>query len=765
MSPHHPFPPHCWRSVLFLVFTFVLHSPGATQQIAPRDSTVALTPVVVTARRYPELAQRVPLSLTVLTAEAMQRGGGVSTLADVTLRSPNVNAFASRSSHGTAAVFIRGIGQEDNVFTVDPGVGIYLDDIYLPRAQGALLDILDVERVEVLRGPQGTLYGRNTIAGAIRYVSRPPARGFSADVDATTGSFRRRDLRAVVNLPISGQVLTRFSLGAFVEEGPERNVVTDEWLRSRNTLAARATVAVRPGEALSFVLRADGVRQRPSLHVGSLLRPQTTALDFAGLVAGQTTTIPVGEPFRVRANAQNRFDVDTWGVSGVLAWEPSPSLSVRSLTSYRTLAEDSRFDFDATEARAVDVFILHDHEQVSQELLLTRQGPQGQVVGGLYFFREQDGQFDGTDATAKGFSLDALYSQDVHSYAVFSHARLRLGGRLAVNGGARYTFEEKEFSRRAERHLANAQTGDENLFGGLGTGPGGSPPARFPGNGQQLTNIRGASADWGAWTPRLGLEYELARGGLLYASVARGFKSGGFNGRATEVANPQQRAPYDPEFVWTYELGAKGMAAGGRARASVAGFYNDYTDLQLSSFGAVDTNGDGVDDQFLPLFTNAARAVTTGFEVDAAGVPLRGLEVFGGVGYTFSEYREYVERGVDLSRSRELPNAPRWTGNAGVEASVPLRVLTLRLGAGAAYQGKRHLAVTNLPDLLQEAYTLLDAHATLLADRWRLTVGGHNLTDERYLVAGLDASSPPFGIVNGFYGDPRIWRITAAFAF
>jgi iron complex outermembrane receptor protein len=251
---------------------------------------------------------------------------------------------------------------------------------------------------------------------------------------------------------------------------------------------------------------------------------------------------------------------------------------------------------------------------------------------------------------------------------------------------------------------------------------------------------------------------------MLFASIARGFKSGGFNGRASEASNPAQREPYDPEFVWTYEAGARTSWHGGRLLANLTGFYNDYTDLQLASFVGADSDGDGQADTFLPLFTNAGKAVTQGFELELSARPVAGLDLHAAAGYTDAGFEEYIERGIDVSGERELPQAPEWTASLGGAYQHRLggTALELRIGGDVGYQGARQLTVSNLEDLRQDGYTVVNAYLGLASagGRWRLTLGGRNLGDERYLISGLDGTPPPFGLVTGFYGDPRTWTLT-----
>jgi iron complex outermembrane receptor protein len=720
--------------------------------------------IIVTARRRQEDPQKVPVALSVFNGEDLRKAQ-TDRLEELTLKTPNMNMFQTRSSSSNGAIFIRGFGQEDTVFTVDSGVGLYVDDVFMPRAQAALLNVYDVERIEVLRGPQGTLYGRNTIAGAIKYVTRDPGNDLAATVTTTVGNYKRGDLKASLNLPLlSDRVLTRFSFGTFNHEGFERDILSGRRTRDMDVTAGRASVLVNVSEDLKVSLAGDYYADRSGISVGSLLRPVTTAMDFEGLVAQEQVTIPVSsDPFLVRSNAENLQIVDHWGLVGNVSWDASDMLSLKSVSSYRQLASNARLDFDSTEAHIADVFSIQDHSQWSQEIQANLEVQPVSLVGGLYYFHEYDNQNDGTDATAKGFSIDSAYDQMTDSVAGYANADYPVLDQLTLNAGVRVTFERKEFSRQSELHPGNPMTGDPNRFGGFDSGPNGNPPQPlFPGNGTRITNIRDVSETWTAVTPRAGVSHTPTEDVLLFASVARGFKSGGFNGRANQAANPDQDQPYAPEYVWTYEAGVKSSWLDRQFLANATGFYNDYTDLQLASFTAVDADGDGVEETYLPQFTNAGRAVTAGFELEVSARPIPGLVVSGGTGFTQAEYKQFVERGVDIAGMRDLPNAPKWTAALTTAYNRPIDAYVMEVGGGVNYQGARYLTVSNLEDLREDGYVLFDAFAAVAAQdyKWRLTLAGKNLGDERYLVSGLDASSPPFGLVTGFYGPPRLWMLT-----
>jgi iron complex outermembrane receptor protein len=718
---------------------------------------------IVTARRVPEEYLKAPISISVLDSRTMARRQ-MTRLTDLSLQVPNLNIFPQRSSSNIGSLFIRGIGRDDDVFTFGSGVGLYLDDVYLPLAQGSLLDIYDVERVEVLRGPQGTAFGRNTIAGAIRYITRKPGRGLSSNFEIRTGNYDRLDLMAGADIPlVPDWIYSRLSFGSFNHAGYEYNQFTASRTRDQRASAGRLSFLINPDGKVSADLRADVVLDRSGTAIGALLRPQQTAMTFADLLAGRTVTFePSGDLLSVNGNIINHGRILHWGGAAVVTWKISEHLVAKSISSFRRLESEARRDFDATSARGLDAYILQTHNQFSEDLQVNASWRWLNAVAGLNYFYEFDEQNDGTDGTARGFSIDSFYNQRTEGYSGYAQADATAFDRLTFSAGVRLTYERKRFNRMSEQHPANRATGDENLFGGAGSVPGGRPPEPlFPGTGTILTDIRDATGGWFAATPRFSLSYSPLDALALYVSAARGFRSGGFNARANEIANPRQSDPYAPEYVWTYEGGVRWAALERRLLLEGVYFYNDVTDLQLNSFDAIDRDNDGVNETFLPLFTNAGKAVTQGVELSGVLGRIHGFELAATVGYTRARFRELIERGVDVSGQRLLAHVPEWTGSLAMSyrRGLGLHGLQLEVGAGVTYLGERFLSVSNLPDLKQEAYVLLNGMVSVEAPNgWALSLGVKNATDERYLTSGLDASA--LGIVTGFAGDPRVWTVS-----
>ena len=413
------------------------------------------------------------------------------------------------------------------------------------------------------------------------------------------------------------------------------------------------------------------------------MRPVTTALDYPGSSQPACPALfPVPDsPFLVQSNAGGKTKIDTWGTAATIRWLTAKAFVIQSTTSVRGLANDAQTDIDATPAFAADVFIQQDHTQASQGIQVTRTGVgRWDTTAGAFFFYSDDHEFDGTNGSAKGFSVNAKSFQRSHSSAAYGQTTGRFTNRLSVTLGLRYSFDRKAFGRQAWQYTAADTPPCYNLYGGLCTGQGAAVPSGFPGNGGvNAADIPETSADWSAWTPRLSVQHLIASDTMLYASVARGFKSGGFNGRASTLSSPHSSDPYNPEYVWTYEAGARTTWLRQRLSAGLTYFYNDYRNLQLQTF-VVPSNGA----VFESLFTNAGKAVTKGFEADLALKPTSRLSVAAGVGFTDAAFVTFLNNGVNIASQRSSAERSEMDGNvsgsyvfhSGQQASHSLQVAT-----------------------------------------------------------------------------------------
>jgi iron complex outermembrane receptor protein len=715
-------------------------APEADTGTSSRKKPTQLDTVVVTARRREEALRDVPQAVTAISGEELESRGAqnVAALGAVT---PNLVIQPGRVFNGTVFAYIRGIGQFDSIWGVEPGVGIYLDDVHLARPQGALLDILDVERVEVLRGPQGTLYGRNTLGGAIKLVTRAPTPDFGGNVALTLGDYGRRDAKAVLNLPLGDSWRTRVALAKYDRDGYGRNLTTGAEVSARDAAVARINAVWDASNDIEVRFAYDRYRDRSGPPAARRLAIAPTRHD------PEQTPLDPGR-YDVRSDAPERLDLDTEGASATVDWTLGPDWRLRSITAWRQGESDSVLDMDSL-ARPLWMLTRLFHErQTSQEVQLHHSGDGGSLVAGLYLFdgRESGSGHNVTMPTLFGGVTPLPYngadgSLRTRSVAIYADGVRDLGPRWQLDAGLRYTVERKSVSAYNAFYTDATYTTPTPLPPYFGR-----PSADFA-----------DSETYSAPTPSLALAWNGSRA-MLYAKASRGFKGGSYNVRANTVTFPDSAHPLDAETVTAYELGAKTQWFDGRLSMDAAVFHNDYRDIQLSVLTLSTAGGIFAD------FRNAGSGTTQGMELEWRARLSPRLSWMGYVGYLDAGYDEYIDRGIDVASSREFPNAPRWTAGTSLVADVPLETGALHARIDGRYQSEVRPTTDVSALLLQPGYALWNASLTwdLPGGRWQATARGDNLGDTRYLTGGFTYG---FGITTGYYGPPRTYSLTLAYAF
>lgn len=727
---------------------------------ATPDEGLQIAEVIVTARRRAESLQDVPVSVSALDANRI-----------VELQAENIaglqnavpNLHIDRGDGANTVIFIRGIGQNDSLAFADAGVGVYVDDVFVARSQAAFLDLFDVERVEVLRGPQGTLYGRNTIGGAVKFVSAEPPEQLGLYVEAGGGNFGYQALKARLGGPLSDDLRGKIAVAAIQRDGYATNTLDGADDGDTKSLAWRGTLAYTPTDSTRISLSVDGKRDRPDTSRSPVRETSVTGFaDPVGAPFSPTTFPAATDPYRVDVNANDMSDLSAWGVTLKAGVDLSDAWSIESITSYRDMDFDLALDTDGTPLPILDILVLQDADQFSQELRATYDAHAGfTAVAGVYYFHDDDLTFSGVDdgslsvfgfpVTLFGLATSSLADthQKTESMAAFADASYDLASRLTLSAGVRYTYEEKESRRRFENFFDPAISVIENT------------PPFLSGAGVPGTPISG-KAHFDAVTPRLSLSYRATDDAMLYASASRGFKSGGFDGRGTTNFGFQA---FDPETVWGYEVGLKSTWVDGRVVANAALFYNDYQDLQVTSFGA-----DPVSGTFVSLFSNAAKARTQGAELELTARATAGLTLNAAVGYLDAKYEEFntLVGGLPADVSdRELVNAPEWSGSLGITYEHQFSPSLLgTVHVDGAYRDKTFTEITASQVLAQDPYTLANAFISVRTDddRWEVRAGGQNLTDEKVRVQGFNLAEFP-GYQLAFYSARRTWNLHVAYRY
>ncbi len=709
--------------------------------------------VVVTARRREESLQDVPVAVSAFDDGRLAELQA-DTLSGIQYATPNL--YFDQGDASNAVIYLRGIGQNDSLAFADPGVGVYVDDVFIARSQAAFLELFDVQRVEVLRGPQGTLYGRNTIGGAVKFVSTTPPDELKGYLEAGGGNYGFATVKGGLGGPIVPDVLRGKAAFSYTRrKGFAENTVDGEDDGDIKSFSGRGSLLFTPSEQVEFLLSVDGKVDRPDTSRSPVREtPITGAPDPVGMPATLVTYPAASDPYVVDVNANGLSDLTGFGAALTSRWKATDSLTIEAITSYRTIDFDLNLDTDGSPLPILDILLIQDQSQFSQEVrAIYDDGGRFNFTGGFYYFHDDDKTFSGYDdgsatifgfpVVAFGFPSSALAQtrQITSSYAAFGDASFALTDRLNVSAGVRYTYEEKRSTRLFENFFDISASVIEDT------------PPFLQGAGVPGTTVSG-EADFDAFTPKVSVSYKLTDDAMAYATASRGFKSGGFDGRGTSDFGFQ---PFEPEFVWSYEGGLKTSWFDGALIANAAYFYNDYTDLQVTSFGA-----DPVSGVFQSLFTNAAEARIHGAELELFAKPAERLSLTGSVGWLDAQYKEFdiLVGGVvtDVS-DRAMVNAPRWNASLGATYEHPLgNGMTAVAHVDGAYRGERATEITASPELTQERHGLLNAFVALKAadESWEIRGGVKNATNEAIRVQGFNLSEFP-GVQLGFYTAPRTW--------
>ncbi|WP_417470464.1 TonB-dependent receptor [Maricaulis sp.] len=726
-------------ALLITAGTGLAGAQDVAEQARPAPTNDVIT---VTARRREESLQDVPLSVSAFgerQLEALQ-ASDITSLQNVV---PNLTLHTGDAEN--AVIYIRGVGQVDSLAFAEPGVGVYLDDVYLARTQGAVLDVFDVERVEVLRGPQGTLYGRNTIGGAVRFISTRPGDNPGLQMEAGFGDYNHVFARARVSGELSeDQVAGKLALFYSSRDGYATNEVDGSDDGDVNRISGRAGLLFTPSDHLEFELTLDASQDSPDTS-----RTPARATEVAGFEPGTGTLVQFpaqSDPYQIRASFNDLDDLSSLGLSGRLRWQLNDALALTSITAWREMSYDSNLDLDGTEMEIFEIFVREEADQFSQEFRLDYDaGGPLQATGGVYYFSDADETFNGLAGQSIALPLGgnvyfpyplqsaSVNDQNTDAWAAYFDASYALTERLRLSGGLRYTHENKSFVRLQELYAPGTA----------------NPPPFQTGAGVLVTDID-AEEDFSAFTPRIGLDYAVTDSVMLYALASRGFKSGGFDGRSNTTFDA---SAYDPEFVWSYEAGFKSTLADGRVIFNAALFRNDYTDLQLSSFTANPGTG-----AFEAQFTNAGEAVIQGMEAELSWQAATGLSINAHLGYMDAHYEEYIgPGGVDISDTRELVNTPEWSG--GIAGTYEWMVSDDWLASAhidAAWRSKTYPTVSSSELLAQDGYALVNAFVGVGAEdgSWEIRAGVRNLFDEAYTTQAFDLAAFP-GYQLAYYGAPR----------
>ncbi|MEQ8990898.1 MAG: TonB-dependent receptor [Pseudomonadales bacterium] len=711
-------------------------------------ATGQIEEVVVTAQKRESTLQETPIAVTALSVSEIEERqiAGISQIQHV---APNL---VFNSLGGTTNLYVRGIGTDINDSLAEPGVALYVDGVYqgVTGDQAALYN--DLQRIEVLRGPQGTLYGRNSTGGNVHIFSRDPdfAPGFEASL--LVGEYdRTRAAASVQGALVQDRVAARASVVADRRDGVRKNPFDGEDVEELDLASGRLAVLFRPAETVEFTLRGDWTRRKDD----------TPRWDYVEVVPGSGLNpfmfggVSAPGSDRIVNNGRTKYETDIWGVSGTLTWELG-SVTLKSITAYRESDWGGEYDNDGTDIDFLQARPTQTSEQFSQEIDLvgTALGDRLDWIAGLYYFQQDsmaeytyvlpviqsslEGAFGLPPGGLGDPALNPVFAerlsgggavfpfndfntlQDTESRAVFAEATYHLTPSARLTAGARYTSDKKEVVQNAATNISPQGCSDLEQ-----------------------------DEKWNETTWKVGADLDVTDEAMVYASVSKGFHAGGFNGGSCGDE-------YDPETLLAYEIGLKSQLADGRVRLNVAGFYYDYDDYQARLFVGQRA-----------LVENAAKATVKGLEAEFLLQPIAGLQIDGSVSWLDGEFGEFsadnpmtpaVEL-VDLKGNRLL-RSPEYSFNVGVQYTFGLADrgnLTARWEA--AHKDDYFVSVFNDDFSQIDSYTTQNARLIWndASGRWQVQAFVENLTDEDYFEAIV--LTPSVGGSLGIYTLPRVWGL------
>jgi len=724
-----------------------------------QTAVAALGEIMVTARKRVENLQDVPISVSAFSGETLEEQG-VSDLVAIGQSVPNVTLEASRATNSTLTAFIRGVGQQDPVAGFEGGVGIYLDDVYLGRPQGTVFDIYDVERIEVLRGPQGTLYGRNTIGGAVKYVTRRLPDQTEYSVRASVGTYSQLDLVGTFGIPVTDTFKIGGTVASFQRDGFGTNLFTGGEQYDKDVKAGRLSFEFTPNENVFVRLAGDYSVDDSTNKDGHRLTVNTVTgapvLSDVFDSRGGITTIPSS------IDGLNQ-EVTQDGVALTIDWEINEQWAFKSITAYREDDSEAPIDFDSLPDDHFDVPAVYNNDQFSQEFQVNFTGERMDGVFGLYYFDAN--AFDAFDVILGdlGVTSFTLGDFDTTAWAVYADISFDLSEQWSASLGGRYTNDERDGRVYRESYLGLGSPYFGNTTAIVITVPDPDGVPEFTGSREDTD-----------FTPRVSLSFKPTGDHNIYVSWSQGFKGGSFDPRGA-YGTPEVGEGFDPETVDSYELGWKATFAGGRLRSNIAIFYADYEDVQVPASIAIDTNGDGVDDSFAGATTNAAKATIQGAELEGVFQFTDAFSATLAFGYIDAEYDEWLVAigGVltDISSLRDFQNTPETSGNLTLRYEWPLTLWGfdggLALTGAVTHRGDTQQFETPTPLLDQSSYELVDASLVWTSDDRRYQIGlhGKNLGDEEYKIAGYYFPTLGGSTITAFYGNPLTVTATASVRF
>mgnify|MGYP003381392939 CR=1 FL=1 len=740
--------------------------PGV-QPVSAQEGVLAIEEVIVSARRRAENLQEVPVSVTTFNSAEIE-ALGITDVTQLTELTPNLIVQPNTGGNDGVLICMRGLCRTDFTITEDPMVGIYMDGVYVGKSVGSLFDLPGLDQVEILRGPQGTLYGKNTLGGAVLLHTRKPSGELGGTATITGGNYDRTDAKGFLEFPITDTLAGSLSY-LYKNRDPyvKNSLGDDSW--SEDNQAAQAALRWLASDAFT-VDYSFYWQKKDEQPLASQIVSATGAAGGYGLGDLFAQDVREGYASNVNVYGDSHNELDMYAHTLNMNFELQDrgtlqDMAIKSISGYRNVDNDLLNNSTGASSAYVYTNDTYNYDAWSQEFQFTGSVADGfaDFVAGAFYFNENGDYHNNQEINAFGAHVDSATSIDNTSWALFTEVNLHLTEKLALALGVRYTEEERKQEHTVTDLLSGFVFLDtyNQTFGGY--------PQYYP------TKI-----DENDTSPRVSLSYQWNDDIMTFATYAKGYKSGGFNARSN---TPLQWGPYGSMDVDSYELGVKSMWWDDRVRVNITGFYEELNDMQ-AQVNAVDPGNTQAG--YSTVIQNAASATVSGFEAEVITQLTENLNLNIGYGYTDAEYDEFnsfdLNTGVisNIADDRAFEFTPDDNYHVSLSYRFPqfFKVGQLNARLDWAGQGKIHVTpkISGNEDLTQGSYDVINARlayeeiavgdGTLAFTAW-----GRNLANEHYKIGGweIDAGDPAFGGIGrtatSQYGEPRTYGLDVTYHF
>jgi iron complex outermembrane recepter protein len=721
------------------------------------QSSTTLDEVIVTARKREENLQNTPVSVTAFSAASLERKS-LYNFSSLDNYVPNMEMNPGRTDAGPSSVqiFIRGVGQEDAAFPNEPGVGVYLDGVYEATSSAGNFAFLDLDRIEVLRGPQGTLYGKNTIGGAINVVTKPPDGDERYSFEAITGSYGRMDFTGTGDFALADDVFVNFAANSQSRNGYGHSLITGDEFGDIGKQMMRSSIRYAPGEDLDITLTADASRQRQHQGVGGTVGwyfdPNTPAASAAvaaryGLTGNLATftsayvnRVDITHDYNNYSTVDTADDNDIYGVALTIE-KTFGSLSLKSISAFRHVDVHTVRDADRTPFHDITVTQNENDEQSSQEFQLsgTSFGDRLHYIVGLYALHfDGNNEYDAPvlDINPEDLDIHPHGTEQATSLAAYTEATYKFTDKWSLTLGGRVNRDDKDFEY-------SFSDGYPTTYPYYGVG------RPWPSFSADVTH------SWSNFLPKVNLQYQITDDVMSYAQWSKGYKAGGWNPRVWGTTVMQE---FDPEYITTEEAGIKSSLFERRVTINADVFYSNYTNMQLTGLIAC-PGGVGV----CTTVENAGASIINGAEVEVQARPIAPWVLVGSGGFTNARYTQLdasvVSSGVTLSD--KFIETPKWTAELSSTYTWDLPMgATLAWEVDDSYKSTIYHSIQNFPTLITNPYSIVNTRFTYTTPSGLIDISifGTNLTNKIYLTNGVGIAS--LGFDEGYYSRPIEWGLS-----